>query len=58
MKKPSHLKLKENNTVKRTKAVPKRFEERKQRYQEIKELREILKKKKSENVEAVNYIIL
>jgi hypothetical protein len=53
MKKPSHLKLKENNTVKRIRAIPKRFEERKNRYAELKELREILKKKKSDNVEAV-----
>lgn len=48
MKKPSNLKLKEDNKVKRNKSIPNNFESRKKNYNELKELREILKQKKSD----------
>jgi|LauGreDrversion4_2_1035121.scaffolds.fasta_scaffold988485_1 hypothetical protein len=53
MKKPAHLKLKENNTVKRNKTVSGDFEQRKEKYKELKELRQKLKQIKQEKIEAV-----
>jgi hypothetical protein len=53
MKKPSHLKLKENNSVKRNKTETGDFEKRKQKYKELKELRQKLKQIKQEKLEGV-----
>ncbi len=53
MKKPSTLKLKETNRIKRNKGVPSDFEERKKNYDELKSLRQSLKVKKQDKVEAV-----
>ncbi len=54
MKKPAHLKTSETITVKRTKAVPSRFDARKQKYEDLKNLRQMLKEKKKNNVELVS----
>jgi len=54
MKKPAHLKTKDPITTKRNKAIPSRFESRKQKYAEIKELRQKLRDRKSNKIEAVN----
>jgi hypothetical protein len=56
MKKPAHLKTKDPITSKRNKAIPSRFETRKQKYAEIKELRQKLKERKSNKVEAVKIL--
>ncbi len=53
MKKPSHLKIKEHNNVKRNKTVPGNFETRKQKYNELKQLRQKLKQRKEEKDESV-----
>ena len=55
MKKPAHLKLKENNKIKRSKGAGENasFETRKQRYAELKELRQRLKDKNTKIVENV-----
>ena len=55
MKKPAHLKLKENNKTKRSKGAGENasFETRKQRYAELKELRQRLKDKNIKIVENV-----
>ena len=55
MKKPAHLKIKEAVSTKRNKAIPSRFEARKQKYEELKELRQKLKERKTEKVEAVGF---
>lgn len=52
MKKPNSLTLKEKSN-KRFKGIESNFEKRKQNYQELKELRQKLKVKKSEKIEAV-----
>jgi hypothetical protein len=54
MKKPSHLSTKDPITNKRSKAIPARFEARKEKYAELKQLRQKLKERKSNKVEAVS----
>ena len=51
MKKPSHLKLKESVESKRIKGIPTNFENRKKKYEELKDLRQKLKQKKMANIE-------
>ena len=46
MKKPANLRLKETVTTKRTKSVPEDYLTRKKKYEELKELRQMIKKKK------------
>jgi hypothetical protein len=53
MKKPSNLNLKEKVTIKRTKATGDTFNKRKENYDKIKQLRQIVKRKKEDNVQAV-----
>ena len=58
MKKPSHLKLKENCKVKKSKGVSIDFKKSRDNYKEIKELRQKLKERKEEKLEAVFIIKL
>lgn len=51
MKKPSNLNLKEPITKKRNKGITSDFEVRKQKYAELKELRQKLKQKKSDKID-------
>ena len=53
MKKPSTLKLNDNNKTKRSKGLPSNYELRKKNYQELKNLRQKLKDRKTEKVENV-----
>lgn len=46
MKKPANLRLKETVTTKRTKSVSEDYLTRKKKYEELKELRQMIKKKK------------
>jgi hypothetical protein len=52
MKKPKSLKIKEN-LHKRNKGINSKFEKRKEDYEKLKELRQKLKIKKNERIEAV-----
>jgi hypothetical protein len=51
MKKPSNLKLNEPVETKRIKGIPANFENRKKKYEELKELRQKLKQKKLNNIQ-------
>lgn len=55
MKKPSNLKLKDTVTSKRNKAVPAKFEVRKQQYEELKALRQDLKERKEKKMQNVKF---
>jgi hypothetical protein len=54
MKKPNTLKLKDqNNQSKRSKGISSDFNDRKAQYNDLKELRQVLKEKKNKNVDKV-----
>lgn len=53
MKKPSHLKIKENCKVKKSRGVSIDFETSRNKYKELKEMKQKLQERKQEKIESV-----